>query len=128
MKKSTRTLTAAVLGAAAIAAGVVGAGMASADTAAGVADGCYWGNTVVKHADAVTGYVALPVTVEGNSISVLGQPYKLTPTATGGTANVLGQRVTLTATGDGAYDVTGGGPVVKLVTCGDEVYGAGEDE
>lgn len=123
--KNTRTLTAAALGAAAIAAGIVGAGAASADTA-GVADGCYWGNTTIKHADAVTGYVALPVTVEGNSISVLGQPYKLTPTATGGTANVLGQRVTLTATGDGGYDIAGGGPVVKLVSCGEEVYGEGE--
>lgn len=110
----------------AIAAGIVGAGTASADTAGGVADGCYRGNTAIKHADAVTGYVALPVSIDGNSISVLGQPYKLTPTATGGTADILGQRVTLIATGDRSYDVAGGGPAVKLATCGDEVYGPGE--
>ncbi|WP_299487259.1 hypothetical protein [uncultured Gordonia sp.] len=64
--------------------------------------------------------------MEGNSISVLGREHRLTPTATGGTTTVLGQRVTLTATGDGAYEVTGGGLVVKLVTCGDEVEGPGE--
>ncbi|GAB20610.1 hypothetical protein GOEFS_121_00120 [Gordonia effusa NBRC 100432] len=79
------------------AAGIVGAGTASADTAGGVADGRYRGNTAIKHADAVTGYVVLPVSVDGNSISVLGQTYMLTPTATGGTADILGQRVTLTA-------------------------------
>ncbi|MFM9378585.1 hypothetical protein [Gordonia sp. VNK21] len=124
--KNTLALTAAALGAAAIAAGIVGVGTASADTAAGVADGCYWGNTAIKHADAITGYIALPVSVEGNSISVLGRSHRLTPTATGGTATVLGQRVTLTQAGDGSYDVAGGGPVVKLVTCGDEVYGSAE--
>lgn len=126
MKKNTRTLTAAALGAAAIVAGIVGAGTAGADTAGGVADGCYWGNTTIKHADAITGYIALPVSVDGNSISVLGRSHRLTPTATGGTTDILGQRVTLTATGDGGYDIAGGGPVVRLVTCGDEVYGSGE--
>ncbi len=123
MKNINRTAAAAaVMGSIAVAAIGLGAGTASADTDSGPR--CFWGNTAIANHDSVTGYIAFPATIydDENRISILGS-HKLTETPTGYTASVLGQRIALTDDGEGGYRVAGPSPVVRLVPCGDEVYG-----